>query len=273
MTTLGAYSFDGAGDDVADFSGNGNDFSITGTDTIKVAGHTNEGITKNGSNRPVLPMMGQTDNRTVMMWAKGQDTVWYIRWVTADDTGLWGILVLGGNIGVRARNAGSVANPGVPVPTDGEWHHYAGTYDGTTVRFYLDGTLVASEALAGPLRTDATVIDMMEWSGNTTTIDDVRILDETLTEAQITALKDIPVGEEEDPDPPDPPDGGDLLTTSDTVRANMLTALTLSEPQLDTNVDLMNKIQVGGGFALVTVVPEWTPAKQLLEYWISVRGY
>jgi hypothetical protein len=31
----------------------------------------------------------------------------------------------------------------------GTWHHYAGTYDGTTVSIYLDGVLVASSSYTG----------------------------------------------------------------------------------------------------------------------------
>lgn len=266
MATLGAWSFDGTGDVALDLSGNGNDFDILNSGGIRTTGHTGEGLTKISSDRPEIPMIGQTDNRTVGLWAKGTGEVWYIRWNSIDDTGLWGLLHLNGNIGCRARNASSVVNPGVPIPVDGEWHHYCGTYDGTTVKFYLDGQLVDQGLLAGPLRTDAAVLDLAEWSDSNTIIDELWILDEALDQPAVAELMGTPPGSES----PEPMLGGPL-STSDTVRANLLSALSLTEPQPYSNVDLMYQVREAGGLSIITVVDEWSPAKQLVGYWLEVR--
>jgi hypothetical protein len=197
MTLLAAYSFDEAGDTVTDYSGIGNNFTLTGTNGIRTSsGKYNGGLTKNGSIMPELPIVGQTNNRTVMMWAQGGGDVWYIRWeVDAIDSGAWGIINLSGEIGVMARSSSSVVRPRVTTPVDGLWHHYAGTYDGTTVRFFVDGVEVASATLAGPIRVDVDRINIMEWTSGTI-IDDLRIYDEALEQAAIASLMNIPVEEE-----------------------------------------------------------------------------
>jgi hypothetical protein len=62
-----------------------------------------------------------------------------------------------------------------------------------------------------------------------------------------------------------------LDTTSDRARANMLAELVLTEPQIYTNTDLMRLVIEDVGQTLITVVPEWTPARQYLDYWLIVR--
>jgi hypothetical protein len=41
-------------------------------------------------------------------------------------------------------NGTSFNSVGITAPTTNEWHHITGTFDGTTLKFYLDGTLQAS---------------------------------------------------------------------------------------------------------------------------------
>ena len=41
------------------------------------------------------------------------------------------------------------------VPTDADWHHAAVTYDGTTLRLYLDGNLEKSLVVGQPARADS----------------------------------------------------------------------------------------------------------------------
>ena len=75
----------------------------------------------------------------------------------------------------------------------GKWYHIAGTYDGSTVKYYLNGCLVASAAFSGELYQN----DFLTGIGNTSDpnlqeqvygkIDEVRIWNVARTEAEISA--------------------------------------------------------------------------------------
>src|SRR3989442_13769425 len=43
---------------------------------------------------------------------------------------------------------------GPPIPKF-EWHHWAGTYDGTTMRLYIDGTVVSSLTISKTIATSS----------------------------------------------------------------------------------------------------------------------
>jgi hypothetical protein len=83
-----------------------------------------------------------------------------------------------------------------PLPTN-QWSHVAATYDGTTVRLYVNGLLVASQAQTGSPSpsTDALQIgsDGMLgafWNGK---IDEVRVYNTALTASAIQADMNTPV--------------------------------------------------------------------------------
>jgi hypothetical protein len=73
------------------------------------------------------------------------------------------------------------------------WHHYAYTYDGTTHRLFLDGVLramsnaAADNGPAGNARLGAIYNNAENYGGQ---LDEVRIYNRPLTQAEITALKD-----------------------------------------------------------------------------------
>lgn len=197
MTLLLACAFDEpSGNTITDHSGNNNHFSLDGSNGIRdINGHTLFGLTKNGSIMPQLPVIGQTANRTVMLWVKGTGSTWIIRWnASAIDSGTWGIMHFNGDIAVQARSDSSLAaRPTYLIPSDGLWHHYAATYDGIAVKLYVDGVFRSETVFTGPLRTDADTLDIMEWSTSTTIIDDLRIYDEALDESAIAGLMATPV--------------------------------------------------------------------------------
>jgi hypothetical protein len=196
---LAAYSFDESGDTVTDYSGNGNTFSLTGTTAAREpSGHTNGGLATVGDTAAVLPDIGRTDDRTVMAWAKGTGlpTCWFIQWnASAVDSGAWGILYLAGEIHIQARNLAGSVRASAAYITDGDWHHYAGTYDGTDVRLYIDGELAATTALTAPIRTDTDPPVLFLSVTETAFLDDLRIYDEALDDATISALMATPVTE------------------------------------------------------------------------------
>jgi hypothetical protein len=80
-----------------------------------------------------------------------------------------------------------VVGPSVlPINT---WTHVAGTYDGTTLRFYVNGTLAASLAATGAYQVDASPL----WIGGNAVygehfqgkLDDLRIYNRALSQAEI----------------------------------------------------------------------------------------
>jgi hypothetical protein len=198
VTLLSSYNADEATADatVVDRTGNGNNFTLTGTGVTRVAGHTGNGLSNTGSAIASPPTVGQTANRTVMLWLKGPNTTagWSLQWyISSIDSGSWGILNLSGSIHIQARNSSTLARASFARPSDisTAWHHVAGTYDGSNVRLYLDGVLKATTALAGPLRTDG-VLQLFGVTENDI-VDDIRIYDEVLDATAIAAASAQPV--------------------------------------------------------------------------------
>ncbi|MBE7501419.1 MAG: LamG domain-containing protein [Verrucomicrobiales bacterium] len=92
------------------------------------------------------------------------------------------------------KTEGPVPRTICPAPTDGQWHHLAGVYDGTRAVLYLDGVATASTPLSGPvawnnvpvsLGGDATHRDR-PWSG---WLDDVRLYARAISAAEVKALQ------------------------------------------------------------------------------------
>lgn len=72
---------------------------------------------------------------------------------------------------------------------DGTWHHLAATYDGSTMRLYLDGIEVQSQAASGSIGTSNIPLFLgrrndgqLHWDGE---LDDVRIWNVARTTSQI----------------------------------------------------------------------------------------
>ena len=95
---------------------------------------------------------------------------------------------------VNGQSSGSVDAGFVPqsLVEDGAWHHLAGTYDGTVVRFYLDGVQYGSdiafsdnlESVSTPLSIGIRAIDSsVHWRG---LVDEVRIWDRARSAQEIS---------------------------------------------------------------------------------------
>lgn len=195
-----ACNFDETGNTVLDASGLNRSWSIAGTGLSRaIDGNTRKVLQNAGSTKALPPNVGQTSNRTVMCSLKGVLSAagWPVEWYnSADDTGVWGILILSGQVHIQARNASGLARASFAVPSDWStvWHHITGTYDGTNIKLYIDGVLKATTPLTAPLRTDG-VLQLFGYSENNY-IDDLRIFNDALTDAQVAMYKDIPVGAE-----------------------------------------------------------------------------
>ncbi|MBN1506708.1 MAG: discoidin domain-containing protein, partial [Sedimentisphaerales bacterium] len=80
---------------------------------------------------------------------------------------------------------------GAGTPPTGQWAHVAFTFDGTTVRSYMNGTEVGSGAFAFGPKTDAAIFIGCDngggYNGFNGAIDDVRIYDNALTPDEVRA--------------------------------------------------------------------------------------
>lgn len=165
---VGLWLFDdGSGDVVADSSGNGNDGAISGDfawDTGKFGG----ALVASGGGSIDVPVSASLDTVTSAMTIAG----WFR--IDADS-----------DTGIRRQNAFLLEDQSdsEPIPNgfsfriwttaglcpgaygttelaQGEWYHIAGTYDGTTIKLYVNGVE------EGALLTDAGADFNGEWSGD-----------------------------------------------------------------------------------------------------------
>ncbi|MDD5193538.1 MAG: LamG domain-containing protein [Candidatus Nanoarchaeia archaeon] len=86
---------------------------------------------------------------------------------------------------------------------DNQWHHIAGTYDGMLAKIYIDGVLIGStDSANGDIaytglssfkvgKIDSAIISISPWEG---LIDEVKVLNDILTDNEIKAEYDATVG-------------------------------------------------------------------------------
>jgi len=203
---IAAYSFDeGLGATAGDASGNGNTGSVVGGTWVQ--GKFGSAINLNGTSDHVdLPALGTfyKTGFTFEAWVKKAST----SHVDAAVVGTWTSNGSGGPMIWVDHVAGHyylTANQGFSnyldsgqTPTAGTWQYLTGTFDGTTASFYINGLLVASRTFTG------NVGDSNTWRigsyGSSPggffdgAVDQVRIYDHALTQAQVQTDMNTPVG-------------------------------------------------------------------------------
>jgi hypothetical protein len=200
MALVAAYNFDEAsGALVLDRSGSGRDFSLTGS-SVRTTGHTGSGLQQTVAEIQQGPVITglNTVNRTVEFWAKapGVDPSWIMEYHRggADNTGVFGWLNLSGIFRLRAKNPSDVSFEITLTGDAANFHHYAATHDGTTLRAYVDGVQVgAGLSMAFPVWT-ADDLRFLDGAGSAAVLDDVRIYDNVLSAGQIVTDMNTPVG-------------------------------------------------------------------------------
>jgi chitodextrinase len=196
---VAAYGFEeGSGSTVADASGNGNTGTISGA-TWTTAGRFGNALNFNGtSSRVTIPDAGSlhlTGGMTLEAWVNPNDVP--SRWRDVVYKGNDNYYLMA-STSTASRPAGGGTFGGsnanvfgaTPVST-GAWTHIAVTYDGTTLRFYANGTQVGSTTKSGAVTTSTNPLsigsDSIYGQYFNGTIDEVRVYDAALTATQIQA--------------------------------------------------------------------------------------
>ena len=194
---VAAYSFsEGTGSSTVDRSGNGNNGAITGA-TWSSSGKFGNALSFTGSARVTVADSASLDLTTGMT---------LMAWVSSTANTNWRTVILKqtSNDLAYALYASSDSNqPGVWITTgstqfvkgtaqipNGTWTHLAASYDGATLRMFVNGAQVSSvpgaqpiAVSSGPLQIGGNTIWGEYFSG---LIDDVRVYSRALTAAEIT---------------------------------------------------------------------------------------
>ena len=243
---MGGWTFnENIGTTVADASGNGNTLSLNGTPTWG-AGKYGGGMVFSGDddlvapNSPSLNVSGSL--LSLEMWINpaggGGDQVplgkfWnptmaspYYQYGIELTNGVTPVLEVGASGGVQRATMGS----NLPV---GQWSHLAITYDGSLVRFYLNGNLVNTPALTTPITARDSLLRLGADAGIEQhfkgSLDDLRIYKRALTQAQVQSDMLNPLNL---------PSSNDGLTVSVTAPANGSQVTGMA--QITANADIEN---------------------------------
>jgi hypothetical protein len=202
---VGGWSFDaGSGATVADMSGNGNNGTITGA--TWVAGRYGSALSFNGSsnivNVPASASLNLTNSMTLAAWI--MPTAAQSGWRTIlqrqpdsfflnGSNGAGALYPAGGGTfaGATQWASGSSASP------VNAWTHVAITYDGTTLKLYVNGVMVNSKPVTGAMSTTTGVLSM---GGNQPwgeffqgVIDEPQIYNRALNAAEMQTIMALPL--------------------------------------------------------------------------------
>ncbi|MCI0641905.1 MAG: PKD domain-containing protein [Gemmataceae bacterium] len=206
---VAAYNFDqGAGTVLTDVSGNNNNGTIINA-TWSSTAQSGQSLYFNGVDATVRiadsASLDLTNGMTLEAWIRPKDiSNWRsVLLKEGDQTLSYGLYANGDGArkntpALYAYNGESFnALRGTSTIRTGRWTHLAGTYDGSTLRLYVNGVLVGTRAVTGNLIVSngaLTIGGNSVWGeffkGN---IDDVRVYNRALTQSEIQTDMNTPV--------------------------------------------------------------------------------
>jgi glucose/arabinose dehydrogenase len=203
---VAAYNFDeGSGGTATDYSPNGNTGELLGADW-NPAGRYGGALSFDGAGAVVQvddsASLHLTTGMTLEAWLYPTSPLssWKGAIQKALDDYFLDANTSADHIGLGGTFAGSPCCTVLQAPTGlpvNQWTHVAGTYDGATLRLYVNGVQVASQAQTGslaqsglPLRIGGSTYSGEFFTGR---IDDVRIYNRALPPAQIQLDMNTPV--------------------------------------------------------------------------------
>ena len=203
---VAAYSFnEGSGTTVADSSGNNNNGTLTAA-TWTTAGKFGNALSFNGTSAcvtvPSAPSLQLTTGMTLEAWVFPTSTPTGWRAVIDKTVDGYYLMASSQNPGPGPTIGGSWTSGGdyQPGPTalaPNVWTHIAATFDGATMRVYVNGVQVASKAKAVPL---APTTGTLQIGGDSYPneffagrIDEVRVYNRALSAAEIQTDMNKPI--------------------------------------------------------------------------------
>ena len=203
---MAAYGFDeGSGSTVADASGNGNNGTIANA-TWAASGKYGKALQFNGTNAlvtiPDSASLHLSSAMTLEAWVnpstvnanwrdviyKGNDN-YYLEGTSSNASRPDAGMIAGGSY------ADAFGTSALPANT---WSYLTETYDGTTLRLYVNGTQVASTAHTGAIATSTNPLqiggDSLYGQNFAGLIDEVRVYNTALTATQIQTDEGTPIG-------------------------------------------------------------------------------
>ena len=190
----GYWSFDeGSGAIAFDGSGNGNTGAVAGA--AWTGGMNGSALYFDGTDQVIISnsaSLNPTGAITVAAWVNADGWFGNPRILEKGTDNQYRLLAQSGQL---MFDVFGVTNVVTSLPSEGTWHHVAGTYDGSVMAIYVDGQQVAEHLASGPFpnTTNVLTIGNLPGSGNpfnhfSGVIDDVRIYGRALSSAEIMYL-------------------------------------------------------------------------------------